>query len=126
MLNRLILILLVLLIATPCLAGGDVYFGKYLDAKYRSRPDGGNASYVAGVSLDKQLHIFKPWLKLETLMDGYNGNGSFHPTSIKYAVGVTVDVWKGTYVDVSRMCWHPIDSGGTVEEYWLVKGGFCW
>ena len=124
---RFLVLLLILSFSTPAFAGGDVYFGKFIDAKhYRANPDGGKAAYVAGVYLDHKLSIFKPWLKLETLMDGYNGGGSFHPSSIRYDVGVTVDVWKGTYVDVSRMCWHGVDAKTTVEEYWLVKAGYHW
>lgn len=123
---RFLILFLILSFSVPCFAGGDVYFGKYIDSKFRANPDGGKASYVAGVYLDHKISVFTPWLRLETLMDGYNGNGSFHPSSIRYDVGVTVDVWKGTYIDVSRMCWHPVDSGGTVEEYWLVKGGYHW
>lgn len=85
--KRILLACLFTLIASTAFAGGDIYFGKYLDAKFRANPDGGKASYVAGVYLDKQLSVFTPWVRLETLMDGYNGNGSFHPSSIRYDVG---------------------------------------
>ena len=129
-------VMLMVSVATSAVAGGDVYFGKYIDSKYNARPGGllmKKATFISGVYLDNEFDFkkaylpgVKPWLRLETLMDGYNGNGSFHPASIKYDVGVTFDVYKGTYVDVSRMCWHPIDSDGRVEQYWLIKGGYKW
>lgn len=116
---------IILITATPLFAS-EIYFGKYFDSAYRSQPDGGTAAYVGGVLLDKQVSIFKPRLQIETLMDSYNGNGSFHPSSVKYDVGVNIAVYDGTYLDVSRMCWHPVDAVGSTEEYWLIKAGYKW
>ena len=120
------ILLITILLPSAAFAGGDIYFGKYIEPHYRACPDGGNAQYVAGIMLDKPLGRFTPHIELQTLMDDYNGNGTFHPASIKYDLGIRADIYKGTYVDFSRMCWHPVDRGGTVEEYWLVKIGYKW
>lgn len=105
----------------------DVYFGKYINSKYSAQPGGkSNAEYVAGVVVDKKIYFLTPRAELQTLMDSYNDNGSFHPASIKYDIGVRADIYEGIYADVSRMCWHGIDSVGKTEEYWLVKVGYHW
>lgn len=44
-----LIIAAILLISFNAYAGGDIYFGKFIDAKhYRANPDGGKAAYVAG------------------------------------------------------------------------------
>jgi len=106
---------------------GDIYAGKYINSTLRSRPGGGNngyAEYVAGVEVGHKLfnNKFRPYLKLETIMDEYTDD-AFHPASIKYEIGGRVEVYKGIYIDVSHMCWHPVDSAGVVEQYNLIRIG---
>lgn len=122
---KLFIIIITLITATTASAS-EIYFGKYVASTQRSSPDGGTAQYVSGVILDKQLDRFTPRLQIETIMDAYNGNGSFHPASVRYEVGISAAIYDGTYIDVSRSCWHPVDAAGSVEEYWLVKGGYRW
>lgn len=54
-------------------------------------------------------------------MDEYVGNGTFHPMSVKYDLGIEIDLWKGLMFEFEHSCWHPVDIGGTVESYNLYK-----
>jgi hypothetical protein len=121
-------IIFIFALATQALAGGDVYFGRFFDSRMSGGPSGANPNYVAGVKLDEpMLHDYlTPYLGLETLMDAQNSDGSFHPISIRYTVGVNVKVYDRFYVAGERMCWHPVDHGAYVDQYWLVKGGYRW
>lgn len=121
------LIITALMICLPVMAeANEIYFGSYIDARYRAAPAGGKASFVSGVTLDRTFHKrITPHMNIETLMDKYNGNGSFRPASVKYDLGIRADIYQGSYLDLSRMCWHSIDRPGT-EEYWLLKAGYKW
>lgn len=109
---------------------GDISIGAYINSTLRSKPGreytipNNYAEYIASVEVGHKMFsdIIRPYIKLETLMDEYGGD-AFHPTSIKYELGIRAEVWKGLYVDLSHLCWHPIDSAGTVEQYNLVKVG---
>ena len=109
---------------------GEISIGKYLNSTLRSRPGreytipNNYAEYVAEVEIGHKMFkdIFRPYLKLGTLMDENDGY-LFHPSSIKYEVGGRVELYKGIYIDLSHLCWHPIDAGGSVEQYNLIKVG---
>jgi len=106
---------------------GELYFGKYINSTLRAKP-GEQSEYsewVGGVEVGHRLWMgtfLRPYFKLETLMDEYNGD-TFHPSSIKYELGIRAEYKHGIYVDLSHLCWHPIDSGGDVEQYNLIKIG---
>jgi len=122
-----LILLSLLLISTSAFAGGDVYFGKYFQPKISGNPNGSNPQFVAGVKLDQTfLDRLDPYVQLETLMDAENKDGSFHPISIRYTVGVNLRIVDGFYIGGERMCWHPVDHGGPVDQYWLAKGGYKW
>jgi len=120
---------LILLFPWPALAwDGGLYFGKYLNSTLRSKPGGEENNYaewLGGVEIGHKLFKdrFRPYLRLETLMDGTNGDNTFSPASIKFDFGGRVEFYRGLYIDASHMCWHPIDSGGRVEQYNLIKLG---
>lgn len=120
--------ILILLLLFPQIShASDIYFGKYIVPYYRSNPGGGNAKFVAGINLDKTFYDrFTPSVTVETLMDNYNGNGTFHPSSVKYDFHFKADIYEGGYIDISRMCWHSIDSYERTEQYWLIKAGYKW
>jgi len=107
---------------------GELYFGKYLNSTLRSKPGGEQTDYaewLGGVEIGHKLfkNRFRPRFRLETLMDGTNGDNTFSPASIKFDFGARVELYRGLYIDASHMCWHPIDSGGDVEQYNLIKLG---
>ena len=106
---------------------GDIYMGKYINSTLRSKPGGmytNYSEYIGGVEVGHKLfnNKFRPYLKFETMLDEYN-ESTFHPASIKYEIGGKIEIYKGIYVDVSHLCWHPIDSAGIVEQYNLIKVG---
>jgi len=108
---------------------GELYFGKCLKGStLRSKPGGERADYVewvGGVEIGHKLfkNRFRPYAKIDVLMDGTNSDNTFSPSSVKFDFGGRVEIYGGTYIDFSHMCWHPIDSGGTVEQYNLIKIG---
>ena len=121
---------LILLFPWPAMAwDGELHFGKYLNSTLRSKPGGEESNHIAewagGIEIGHKLfnNRFRPYLKLETLMDGTNGDNTFSPASIKFDFGARVELYRGLYIDASHMCWHPIDSGGDVEQYNLIKLG---
>lgn len=101
----------------------DIYGGYYFDSSLRSNPndDGRHAQWMAGLSIGETWKGVKGFYNIETLMDGYNGDGSFHPASVRYTTGLQYAVHEKLTVEVSHMCWHPVDAGGKTEQYNLVK-----
>ena len=119
------LFLLLALITAPAYAS-EVYFGVLPDSSLRAQPNGtSKARYTAGLLVDKDLGDLVPRAKIETLMDRTNGDVSFHPASVRYEVGVELQLNDGWYADLSRNCWHTIDGYGT-EDYWMLKAGVRW
>ena len=105
---------------------GELYFGKFFESNLRAYSDGGKAKFIGGVEVGHKIKFLRPYVKLETLMDEcYQGSTVpyFHPSSIKYDVGVKLFLPKDIYIEVSHMCWHPIDGKGVVEQYHLLKVG---
>ena len=128
--KTIITIIICILISSPAIAfDGELYFGKYINSTLRSKPGGEQADYAEWVGAVEVGHWlfndrFRPYLKLETLMDGIGEDDmSFHPASIKYDLGIRGELGHGLYVDFSHMCFHPVDSEGPVEQYNLIKVG---
>ena len=104
----------------------DIYGGYYIDSTMRSSPlaNDREAEWVAGMKMGHDIDKWRLFYGVETLMDQYNGDGSFHPASIKYNAGITYDlsaIHKGLTITGEHMCWHPIDGAGRTEQYNLIK-----
>lgn len=97
---------------------GEVYFGMFNRGTTTARayPDGGVGEYIVGVEIGQQISRFRPYFKIETIMDDYE-NATFHPASVRYDIGLGIDIWKGMLVEFKHSCWHPVDRAGAVEEY---------
>jgi len=121
-----VLSLTVILLKSATSEASEVYAGKYFGSSYQTSAGGKAAEYVAGIMLDKKLLDGRliPHVLVETLMDKYNDNGSFHPAAIKYDIGLKVRIYDKLFVDGSRMCLHPVDKAGAVEQYWMLKLGY--
>jgi hypothetical protein len=133
--KKIIWISLAILLVLPaaCLAlDGKIAFGCYLAPEHvRAYPDGGLASYRSQVEIGHRMALLtghlRPFVNLTTLMDQYNDNGSFHPGSIRYTVGIG---WEKQlsgqfffFTNVEHFCWHPVDGGGTVESANYIEVG---
>ena len=121
-----VLIILVLLLwfgPRPAHAfDGDVYAGMYFDSTLSSSPlHDDYAKYVNGITVGHNIKKLRGYVNVETLSDAYNGDGSFHPDSVKYTVGLRYNLWKGLDVVTEHSCWHPVDGAGHVEQYNLIK-----
>ena len=112
-----IIILLLLYPRLSCAVDGEIYIGQYANSTARAYPDGGVRDFISGIKIGQQINRFRPYLQIETLIDEYVGNGTFHPGSVRYKIGIDVDIWKGIYFGAEHECWHPVDREGTVEEY---------
>ena len=124
------LIIIILLLSSPAMAwDGELYFGRFFNSTLRSAPGGEDqryAEWIGGVEIGHKMldDRLRPYLRLETLMDGVNKDNSFSPASIKYDLGIRAEIYGGIYLDLSHMCWHPVDDGGPVEQYGLlIKAG---
>lgn len=100
---------------------GEVYFGKLFDSSLRAEPDGGQASYSAGMEIGHRIGIIRAYTGIDTLCDEYNDDGTFHPSSVRYEIGIEANVYDGFWIEASHMCWHPVDKSGTVEQYNMIK-----
>ncbi len=125
---------IVLILPTTAMAiDGLVSFGTYFNQEnVRAYPDGGKADYRSEVEIGHQMGFLtgtiRPFVNLITLMDAYNDDGSFHPASIRYTVGLG---WQrpitrhiSFFTAIKHFCWHPVDSDGTVEEGNYFEIGF--
>ena len=129
-------IVLLTLLAVPCpgfAADGKVCFGYYFDQNnLRSRPDGGLASFRSEVEIGQSLPCLtgkiRPYVNLVTLMDAYNDDGSFHPASIRYTLGIGWEKQLSRrihfFTSLQHFCWHPVDAEGTVESTNYIEFGF--
>ena len=115
------IILLCLSTVPSSAVDGRLYFGKYFDQTLRSNPSGGIAEYVAGVEVGESINIFRLYTGIETLMDGSNGDGTFHPASVEYTIGGTVNLFDNLYLRAEHVCWHPVDGMGNVEHYNILQ-----
>jgi hypothetical protein len=114
---------------------GHAFFGVFKNSAFRAEPVGMNlAKFMAeievGLRINTKNFMFRPWANISTLMNDSVGEGAgmrFHPASVKYDLGLTVDIGKqGMYLEMSHMCWHPVDSGGLVEQYDRFTVGWKW
>jgi hypothetical protein len=112
---------------------GFVTFGTFFDQKHvRAYPDGGLAEYKSEIEIGHRMafltgHI-RPHLNLITLMDSYNDNGTFHPSSINYSVGLGWEKQLSKHLSfiatLKHFCWHPIDAVGSVAQGNYFEIGF--
>jgi len=101
---------------------GEISVGMFTDSNKRAHPDGGTAEFMSSLEVGHTFNDFiRPYVELITLSDAYNNNGTFHPSSIEYIVGAEIGLTDNLYLDVKHSCWHPIDKGGTVEQYNLFQ-----
>ena len=112
---------------------GFVSFGKFFDQQnVYAMPGGGLAAYKSEVEVGHRMPLFtgqiRPFVNLVTLMDEHNSDGSFHPASIHYTVGVG---WEKTlssrisfFTAAKHFCWHPVDSAGLVASGNYIEFGF--
>ena len=115
------LLIWLLLCSTVFAVDGEVYIGQYVGANTaRASPDGEEGKYIAGVEIDEHFGRFNPYVRIETIMDEYVSGGAFDLISVRYDLGMEVDIWKGIFLEFEHSCWHPVDRGGTVESYNLL------
>ena len=95
---------------------GEIYFGRYYNSTEIASPDGGIPEYIAGIEVGKTINRFRPYALIETIIDERT-DASFHPASVRYNLGLSIDIWKGISFNAEHSCWHPVDKEGTVEEY---------
>ena len=129
-----LIVLLLLIIPSLCFAiDGQVSFGTYFDQEnVRARPDGGKASYRSEIEIGHAMGLFtgtvRPFVNFITLMDEYNEDGSFHPASIRYTVGIgwekPLSKHLSFFTAIKHFCWHPVDADGTVEQANFFEIGF--
>jgi len=106
---------------------GDISFGKFINSTLRANPGGeytlSYAQYIFNIEIGHNLfkNKFRPYVRLETIMD--DNENIFNPVSIKYDFGTRINIYKGLYMDLSHMCWHPINFYGPTEQYNLIKMG---
>jgi len=122
--KKLFLILLILILIFPISAqaiDGEIGFGYFINGDLRAYPDGGESKYMTYMEMGHNFDFFRPYLELITLMDNDNNGGFFHPASIEYIVGIEVPLKYNFVLELQHSCWHPIDRGGIVEDYNLIK-----
>lgn len=120
------LVAFIILTALAHAVDGEIYVGKFGSNTSRAYPDGGVGKFISGIEIGQQISRFKPYLRLETISDRQNGDGTFHPASIRYDTGMNIDIWNGIFFEVKHSCWHPVDRSGKVEQYnlFLLKYRF--
>ena len=115
------LLIWLLLCSTALAIEDEVYVGQYVGANTaRACPDGEEGKYIAGVEIGEHFGRFNPFVRIETIMDEYVSGGGFHPISVRYDLGIEVDIYKGIALEFEHSCWHPVDRGGTAESYNLL------
>lgn len=123
--KKIIFVIALVVLFVPAIAtafDAELYFAELWRSNLRAAPDGGRAAYVSHVEVGHRMSIFRPYAIIETIIDEYNESGWFHPASIKYDLGIRMDI-KNVYIEISHMCWHPIDSYGVIEQYDMLKFG---
>lgn len=100
---------------------GEVYAGYILDgSNMMAQPDGDTfAKYMTDIEVGYTWKFARGFTGIKTLMDD-NDDASFHPASSAYRVGIQVRIMDGPIIEYKHECWHPVDSGGTVEEVDII------
>jgi len=107
---------------------GNVYVSMASDSTARAYPEGGELAYLAGIEVGQSVKVInvRAYTRVETLIDRHVGGGMFHPSSVKYSVGL-IKEFGAAYARIEHMCWHPIDRDGyrdgAVEQYNLLTIG---
>ena len=117
--NKTLIIIIGIFLFIPIYAqavDGEIYFGSFYNSTSRAYPDGGIPKYIAGVEIGQEINRFRPYIRIETIIDDYE-NATFHPASVRYDIGLSIDIWKGISFNAHHSCWHPVDRSGAVEEY---------
>lgn len=124
---RTIVVLVVTLIAATChAASGSVFFKRLYGSTLAGEPDRRTiAQYMSGVEVRERFRWVEPYVQVVTRMDQRYSDGSFHPTSVEYRVGALIRL-RLLDVRLERMCWHPVDTNGPVEQYWGVEVRWSW
>ncbi len=120
-----LLLVVLLLFATPALALDAEVSGALYSGNKLASFTGGEADYSAYLEIGHTVGRFRPYTAVETFMDSRD-DLSFHPASVRYEVGLQVELFGGLYLDGSHSCWHPIDGGGRVEEYDKLQLRWVW
>lgn len=123
--KRIIVVILLLCIPNICKAwDGELSIGKYFGSTKRAYPDGGIAQYIGTMEIGHKIKFARAYIRLESLFDAYiNGLTNFHPSSIKYDIGLKISLPHNFYMEYNNFCWHPIDKIGRVEHYDMFKIG---
>lgn len=126
----LITIALIFLMFSPVLAesglNGEVWVSSIYGLEYPANPDFSSAArYSAGMELGYTFDIspfsIRPYTEINIYMDeriGFN----FHPAGAQFFSGVEF-AYKSFFMQLEHMCWHPIDIGGQVYQYDMVRMG---
>ena len=126
--RKLLPLLFVLAAVQPALAlDGSVYFRRLFGSTLADGPQRISvARFVSGVEVRERFWRLEPYVNIETRMDEMYRDATFHPTSVRYTVGGKLLVAPRLSVTLERMCWHPVDTNGPVEQYWGVEVRWSW
>lgn len=123
--KKLLITIAILAMATPSLAiDGELSFGYYADSTSRAAPDGGELIGSVFLEVGHRIENFRLYVNTDRLIDEYQDDFGFHPSSAKFGVGAEYQFKGGVFIKYEHQCWHPIDNGGTVEEYDMIRFGF--
>lgn len=131
--KKILFVLIIVFLALTSYAhafDGEVWIGQYSNQDYPANPDYASmAEYTAGIEVGHKFEYkdfgFRPYTKIDTLMDERNDGFRFHPAGVRYYYGATLS-YKRVFVQYEHLCWHPVDNGGEVWKYDLVKIGATW
>lgn len=120
-----LVVFIVALITTQAHAlDGEVYFGKMFNSTLAAAPSGDTtAEFIGGIAVGHNFSRFRAFTSIETRMDEYN-DGAFHPASVQFESGVSVNLFGDFWLEGSHMCWHPVDKGGAVQQYDMIKASW--
>lgn len=104
--------------------GGEIYGSKYFNGNVQSDPaNTGTTEFENGLEIGYIYKNLRPFMSVRTRMDERNGL-KFHPSSVRYEAGITIRIPKTNdmlYLDLIHSCDHPVDQGGRVEEYNMLR-----
>ena len=111
---------------------GNVLLSKYSDSNYPANPD-----YTASAKLETEIEVgrtmniwknlkVRPYLRHVVLLDERVDIHTGHPAGIKIFAGSKLWLTDSLFMEYEHLCWHPVDTGGEVYSYDLLKLGFEW